>query len=195
MLLAVVLAISACALPEAQVPRYVPEEGDVLFQSLPRAPLVDAIEGATRSKWSHCGLVVRDGEGWGVLEAIGPVKVTPFADWVAQARDGRFAAYRWRERPPGRVAAIIAAARTYLGRPYDVHYAMDDERIYCSELVEKAFATATGRPLGKRTRLGELNWQPYKALIREIEGGNLPLEREIVSPRALTESPELAKVD
>jgi hypothetical protein len=40
-----------------------------------------------------------------------------------------------------------------------------------------------------------MNWRPFEALIRELEGGDLPLERKIVSPRALTESPELTKVD
>jgi len=43
--------------------RYRPVEGDLLFQSLPHCPLVDAIENATQSSYSHCGMVVRtDGD-------------------------------------------------------------------------------------------------------------------------------------
>jgi len=168
--------------------------GDILFQSLPRGPLVDAIEGVTRSPWSHCGIIVRDGDNWAVLEAIGPVKVTPLTSWIRQARDDRFVAYRIRERSDDLVEQLIAAARTFLGRPYDIRYELDDEKIYCSELVQKAFAKVTGRELGQPRRLGDMNWRPFEAFIRQVEGGALPLDREIVSPQALTESSELTKV-
>lgn len=188
--------VAACLLVavSSRAAEYEPEEGDIVFQSMPRVPLVDAIEGVTGSPWSHCGIVLRAEAGWAVLEAVGPVKITPFASWVTQARDDRFVAYRLVERPQDRIAAFIAAARTYLGRPYDIRYEMDDAKIYCSELVQKAFKHATGRALGKPRRLGEMNWKPYEAFIRQLEGGDLPLDREIVSPQALTESPELAQV-
>jgi hypothetical protein len=192
-----VLAIAICAVActeELAAASYSPEEGDLVFQSAPHAPLVDAIEGATESRWSHCGIVVREGDGWAVIEAGNVVRVTPFAAWVRQARDDEFAAYRLRERPEARIAAFIEAAKRFLGRPYDARYRMDDEKIYCSELVEKAFRAATGRPLGKPQRLGDMRWKPYETLIRDLEGGGLPLDREIVSPRALTESPEVTKV-
>ena len=39
--------------------RYMPRDGDVVFQSLPHNPLVNAIEGATNSRFSHCGIVAR----------------------------------------------------------------------------------------------------------------------------------------
>ena len=191
-LLAILLAVGWGAAESA--PPYAAEEGDIVFQSLPHAPLVDAIEGVTQSPWSHCGIVVRDGDDWAVLEAVGPVMVTSFKSWVKHSRDGRFAAYRLKDRPENLVARMIAAARSFLGRPYDIHYRMDDEAIYCSELVQKAFMQATGRPLGRARRLGDMNWQPFEAFIREIEGGALPLDREIISPQALTESPEVAKV-
>lgn len=190
----VVLALAAGALRAGVPADYAIAEGDIVFQSLPHSPLVDAIEGATHSPWSHCGIVVRRGDGWAVLEAIGPVKFTPFDDWVAQSRDDRFVAYRLREPDTKVVAAMIAAAATFLGRPYDIRYQMDDEKIYCSELVAKAFNRATGRPLGEPRRLGDLDWKPHEALIRQIEGGGLPLDREMITPQALTESPELAKV-
>ena len=92
--------------------------------------------------------------------------------------------------PPG---TFLSAARYYLGRPYDKHYDFDDERIYCSELVFKAVRTATGVSLGKVQRLGDLNWQPHEAFIRSIEG-YVPKDREMITPRALSEAPELTQV-
>ncbi len=92
------------------------------------------------------------------------------------------------------VPAIIAAAERYEGRPYDIHYDLDDEKIYCSELLFKAVCDATGKKLGRIRRLGELNWRPYEGVIRSIENGGLPLEREMITPRDFSEAPELREV-
>ena len=71
---------------------------------------------------------------------------------------------------------------------------MDDEKIYCSELLYKAVRDATGKELGKSRKLGELNWQPYEKVIRHIENGSLPLDREMITPRDFSEAPELREV-
>jgi len=81
-----------------------------------------------------------------------------------------------------------------LGRPYDARYRWDDELVYCSELVAKAFEQASGRQLGKRVRLGELNWQPFQRTIERIEGGPVPLDREMLTPRDLAAAEELREV-
>jgi uncharacterized protein YycO len=190
------LAPSGCQVKTkgAAVAGYAPQDGDFLFQSLPRNPLIVAIEGSTGSPFSHCGIVVqRDGK-WMVLEAIGPVRETPLSAWIAQGRDNAYVAYRLKEPLHGKVPAIIAAAEQYKGRPYDIHYEMDDAKIYCSELLWKATRDATGVKLGKIQKLGELNWKPHEAVMREIENGGLPLEREMITPRAVTEDPRLAEV-
>ena len=93
-----------------------------------------------------------------------------------------------------KIPAIIAAAEKYKGRPYDIHYDMDDEKIYCSELLYKAVRDATGRRLGKIRKLSELNWRPHEQVIRQIENGGLPLDREMITPRDFSEAPELREV-
>ncbi len=176
------------------VPReYAVQEGDLLFQPLPHGALVDAIEGVSFSIYSHCGIVERKDGAWYVLEAIGPVKETPLDDWIRRGRGGYFDAFRLKPELQPQIPAILAAARTYLGRPYDKHYAFDDERIYCSELLFKAAKTATGVALGKVQRLGELNWEPHEAFIRSIEG-YVPKDREMITPQALSEAKELTLV-
>ncbi|MBI1852820.1 MAG: hypothetical protein HYR85_20965 [Planctomycetes bacterium] len=72
-------------------------------------------------------------------------------------------------------------------------YSMDDDAIYCSELVFKAFKNATGEPLGATQRLSALDWPPFVALIRRLEG-TVPLDREMITPRALSEAPQLREV-
>ena len=53
---------------------------------------------------------------------------------------------------------------------------------------------AFGIELGQPQRLGDLKWQPYEELIRRIEGGDLPLDRPMITPVQLTRSPVLARV-
>ncbi|MDR0535076.1 MAG: hypothetical protein LBG65_01765 [Puniceicoccales bacterium] len=174
--------------------RYMPAEGDILFQSMPRDKFVEAVESATKSPWSHCGIVVRSGDGWSVLEALGTVHETPLEEWVARGRGGRFSAGRLKAPLSEKIPQIVKEARRFLGRPYDMQFRMDDEYLYCSELVFKAVRNATGVSLAKTDTLGVLNWKPNEAFIRSVAGGELPLEREIITPKALFESPMLERV-
>jgi hypothetical protein len=180
--------------PARVVADYEPKDGDFLFQSLPHNPLIDAIEGASESPFSHCGIVVnRDGK-WKVIEAIGPVKETHLPVWIAQGRNGAYVAYRLRAPLAEKVSDIIAAAERYRGRPYDLRYDLDDAKIYCSELIWKATRDAAGVTLGKIQALGDLRWQPHENVIRTLENGGLPLERKMITPRSLTEDPRLSEV-
>ena len=70
------------------------QEGDLVFQSLPRGPLVDAIEGVTRSEWSHCGVLMKRSGSWYVVEALGEVRWTPYAEWIVRGRGSRVEVYR-----------------------------------------------------------------------------------------------------
>jgi hypothetical protein len=180
--------------------KYEPEPGDFVFQSLSHNPLIDAIEGSSGSPFSHCGIVKKrdvekaQGDKWMVIEAIGPVKETQLAHWIAQGRGSAYVVFRLRDPLANKIPAILAAAEKYEGRPYDIHYDMDDEKIYCSELLYKAVRDATGKELGKSRKLGELNWQPHEKVIRHIENGSLPLDREMITPRDFSEAPELREV-
>ncbi|MEN9361288.1 MAG: hypothetical protein RL095_2823 [Verrucomicrobiota bacterium] len=179
--------------PQAQKNVYEPAEGDVLFQKIGDAPLPQAIRIATLSEFSHCGLVLQGKEGdWKVIEAIGPVQETPFEEWIARDQ-GRFTACRLQSDRRASIAAWIASARKYLGRPYDIHYSLDDEHIYCSELVWKAWRDATGEELGRLQKLGELNWRPATPVILAIEG-RLPLERQMITPVEISRAPELQRI-
>ncbi|MBL8843662.1 MAG: peptidase [Planctomycetes bacterium] len=198
-LAAVLLAAAAVALAlhagaTGSFAGYEPRDGDVLFQSLPRSPLVDAIEGVTESPLSHCGIVARGGEEWLVIEAFGTVRATPLSTWIARGRGGWFAAHRWRDEAAARVAAFVAAARERLGEPYDFAFELENGSLYCSELVRGAARTAFGRDVGRIERLGELRWQPFAEFLREQAGGSLPLERQLVTPRSLAEAAELPRV-
>lgn len=81
-----------------------------------------------------------------------------------------------------------------MGRPHDYQYDMDDGKIYCSEVLHKAMLDATGIRLGRLQKRGPLKWQPYKQTIEADEEGPVPLQREIITPRGLSEAAQLDKI-
>jgi len=173
---------------------YRPQEGDIVFQSLPQSPLVNAIEGATGSPYSHCGLVVRERGRWFVYEANGDVHRTPLARWFYSSRNYCFAAYRLDDPHQQHIPKMVEYVRACVGLPYDIQYELDDQKIYCSELVSKAYRHSTGQYLGKLVTLGELDWRPYRQLIEQINRGPVPVDRQMITPRDLAAAEQLRLV-
>jgi len=182
-------------LPVWRYHAYRPQEGDIVFQSLPRASkLVRLIEGVTESPLSHCGVVVnRDGK-WFVNEAIWDVHDTALLDWVRRGRGARFCVFRVKPDHRRHLPQFIAALQKYQGLRYDYDFELDDGKLYCSELVYKAFRDASGIELGRLMKLGELNWKPHADGLREYHGRDVPLDRVMITPRHLSEAEQLEKV-
>lgn len=173
---------------------YQPKSGDIIFQSLPKNELVDLIEGVTQSSYSHCGVVVDQNGDWVVIQALGSVKYTPLSSWLSQGWMGRFAVYRLRQEFTHTIPVFIEELESFLDLPYDLRYEMGDNAIYCSELVYKAYLNATGTKLGDLVELGDLNWQPFEDTLRKYDRGNLPLERQMITPVHLSNASQLEKV-
>ena len=129
-----------------------------------------------------------------LLEAIGDVHRTPLAEWVARGRERAFQAVAIDGADAACIASFITAAEAYLGLPYDGRYRLEKDAIYCSELIHHAWVDAGNRPLAEAVRLEQLAWRPHEALIRRIEGGALPLERELITPVALARSAQVRVV-
>lgn len=189
---------SNCGRAVAGKVSYSPREGDVLFQSLPDPPgldIIDAIEGSTESPYSHCGVVVKKGDKWFVLEAIPPtVTETSFENWIRRDRSN-FDAYRLKEEYRKNIPSWITAMRKRIGKPYDLRYRMSDEAIYCSELPFDGWKDVTGKEMGEIVRLGDLKWQKYRSVIQKIEGtSEIPVEREMITPRDLAMASQLEPV-
>ncbi|WP_200875628.1 YiiX/YebB-like N1pC/P60 family cysteine hydrolase [Hymenobacter sp. IS2118] len=62
---------------EAATAQIVPQlrDGDLIFHTSQSAQS-RAIQLATHSAWSHCGIVYKQGENWQVFEAVQPVKLS-----------------------------------------------------------------------------------------------------------------------
>jgi hypothetical protein len=160
------LTVLASSLPAR--PQQAPlAEGDLIFQNS-RSTQSAAILSATGSAYTHMGIIVERAGELVVLEAGPTVREVPLAKWIASGIDGAHAVYRKEGLGAAQRAAVIEAARRYLGRPYDIFFDFEGQAIYCSELPFLAFG-AVGIEVGKVQRVSELKLGSAAArkLIRE----------------------------
>ncbi len=197
LLLLLLLLCSACA-------RRLPDEGslrdgDLIFQTS-RSTQSRAIQLATGSQWSHCGILYRHEKRWVVLEAVQPVKITPLEEWIARGEQGRYVVKRLRNAERILTSEVLQAmrreGRAMLGKDYDPTFEWSDERIYCSELIWKLYRRATGLEIGRLERLGDfdLSAPAVKQKLSERYGDHIPLDQTVISPVAIFESELLTTV-
>lgn len=191
LLLLALLALPAAATPPPGLTEVL-REGDIVLQRS-QSDQSAAIAAATGSPWTHVGLVFRRSGEWVVLEAVQPVRYTPLASWARRGHQGQVIAMR--SRAPIDVERLRVAGERFLGRPYDMLFQWGDDRIYCSELVTKAFAEQ-GVEVGRRVPLGELDLTApsVQALLRARAPAGADLREELVPPSSYLDDPGLEKV-
>lgn len=174
------------------------KDGDIIFQSS-TAGQSHAIQLATKSKYSHCGIIYKDGDNFYVYEAIQPVKRTPIKDWIARGDDGHYVIKRLKNDTaltPEARAIMRSEAKKYIGKDYDRYFEWSNDRIYCSELVWKVYKDGAGIEVGKLQELKEfdLSNSVVSSLAKERYGDNIPLNETVISPSAIFNSDLLVTV-
>jgi hypothetical protein len=125
------------------------QDGDLLFRRgkaiTPLSKLASrAIAKISGGPFSHDGLCHWDGDTLFVYDAEQEgIRKVPFAFWMLDTRDGTLAVKRLKEPYRHAIAAAIAYCDDAYQRqvPFDTGLRPDDERLYCSEMIEKAFAS------------------------------------------------------
>ncbi len=191
-LLASLLLLSCTA---ASAEAWEPQVGDLVFHTS-TSRQSEAVRAATRSQWSHVGMVVKDGKSWAVIEAVQPVRVVPLTDFLDRGVDRKYEARRTKTPlSEQQAAALSQAARSFEGRDYDLYFGWDDELIYCSELIWKAYSNGLGIDLSTPRALSDfdLNSPAVAALMKKRWPGGVPAD-VAVSPQDLAESSLLERV-
>jgi len=168
------------------------ETGDLIFQQS-RSSQSLAIQQATRSRYSHMGMIViRDGVAF-VVEAAAKVRYRPLAEWIAQGERGHYVVKRL--RPDMALDAdaqqqLAATAEGFVGKSYDLLFAWSDEDIYCSELVWKIYQRSLNIEIGALQPLREFDLQSplVQDKMRERYGDRIPLDEPVISPAAMFDS-------
>ena len=91
---------------------------------------------------------------------------------------------------------MVQHAEQYLNRPYDIYFSWDNQAIYCSELVWKAYDGALRIQLAPLEKLRQFNLNDpvVQKLMRQRYGTQIPFNENVISPKALYESKLLREV-
>lgn len=139
------------------------KRGDIVFQTSSSDQSL-AILLASRSKYSHMGIVDIEGNGdMVVLEASATARATPLAEWIRRGVGQRVAAYRVNDLSDEQAMNVTSAARQYFGRKYDLSFLDGDDELYCGELVFLAFKNGIGVDLGRYQSVGSLDLDNFAA--------------------------------
>ena len=175
------------------------EDGDIIFQTSLSAQS-KAIQQATNSKYSHCGIIYKNNGKFYVYEAAEIVKLTPLEEWVARGKDGHYVIKRLR------IANQILTFNTLkkmkeegaklLGKSYDSAFDWSDEKIYCSELVWKIYKRGAEVEVGKLQYLRDfdLTGEEVEQKLKERYGDKIPKDEVVISPASIFNSSMLETV-
>ena len=190
-----VLLVCACS-ASAQ---YLPQDGDIIFQTSLSSQSY-AIQAATKSRYSHVGIVYLTQSVPYVYEAIGPVKTTPLDQWIKRGEKGHFVVKRLKNADAVLTEEAIermrSAGAVYEGKPYDLTFEWSDDRIYCSELVWKNYKQALDIELGTLQKMKNFDLSDPKVRfkVRERFGDSIPLEETVISPASIFNSSQLIQI-
>lgn len=169
------------------------QNGDLIFQtSLSRQS--KAIQLATKSKYSHCGLIYKNGNDYFVFEAVQPVKLTSLDKWIAKGQDGKYVIKRLKNADQILTPSVIGKMKQigdqFKGKNYDLIFDWSDDKIYCSELIWKVYQRATGLEIGKLQQLKDfdLSDKVVQAKMKERYGDKIPMDETVISPVAIFDS-------
>ena len=176
------------------------QSGDLVFQGI-NDQQAKAVKAATRSQWSHVGIIfLHQGQPW-VLEAVQPVKTTRLSHFISRNPKSFYAMRLKNARlhiHPKNSRKAERYARLQIGKYYDSHFQCSDDRVYCSEPVWKIYKEAAGIELCKPRALKSYNLHhpAVQALIIKRYGsmGKLPMNEWMVAPSDLAESTLLTEV-
>jgi uncharacterized protein YycO len=175
------------------------QNGDLIFQTS-LSSQSRAIQLATGSKYSHCGIIYKEGDEYYVFEAIQPVKRTPLASWITRGKGGGYVIKRLKNAKEKLTPAVLSKMKeigdSLAGKNYDLTFEWSDDKIYCSELIWKIYHRATGIKIGQLETLRDfdLSHPEVQKIMKQRYGNKIPLNEVVISPKAIFESDELVEV-
>lgn len=174
-------------------------EGDIIFhESI--SEQATAIKLATKSKYTHVGIIFKENNKMFVLEAIQPVKKTKLESFIKTGKNNHFVVKRLKDSENIIDSNSISRMKEYgfkfIGKDYDYTFEWNDNRIYCTELVWKIYKNTLGVEVGKLKTLEsfDLSSEKVKKIMRKRYGNNIPLNEIVISPEDMFSSEVLHTV-
>lgn len=174
------------------------KDGDIIFQTS-QSNQSKAIQVATHSKFSHCGIIVNKSNTIFVLEAIEPVKLTPIDLWIKRGKDKYYVVKRLKTNISINKSAILKMKKigqSFIGKHYDLSFDWSDNKMYCSELIWKIYKNGASIELGKLQQLKDFDLKNslVQQKLKERYGKKIPYNETVISPEAIFNSDKLETI-
>lgn len=168
------------------------KNGDIVFIVNPSGQ-GKAIQLATKSKYTHVGVVLIENGKPMVYHAVEPVSKNTFDEFVSMSADGNCYIRRLKDQnklTPAVLAKMLSEAKSLLGVHYDLGFNWSDEELYCSEFVWKLYNHALGIDIGKLRPLKDfdLSHPVVKDIMKRRYGKEIPYEEKMISPGDMYDS-------
>ncbi|MDP4636700.1 MAG: YiiX family permuted papain-like enzyme [Crocinitomicaceae bacterium] len=173
-------------------------DGDIIFQSSPSRQSA-AIEEATQSPYSHCGIIFYENNVAYVYEAVQPVGKRRLDEWIESGVNAEFVVKRLDtvQLTENKIKALKSYAIEQFGKNYDGKFNWSDKEMYCSELVYKCYWNACQIKLATPRPLREFNIDGpiVRKIMKERYGNDIPYDEPMISPDQLVNSRLLITVN
>jgi len=174
------------------------KSGDIIFIVNP-AGQGKAIQLATKSKYTHVGIVFVENGKIYVYHAVEPVTKSELEDFVAMSADGTYSVKRLKDQSVLTSSVLVQMkneAVQKLGIHYDLGFNWSDEELYCSEYVWKLYEHALKIEIGKLRPLKEfdLTHPKVKYIMEQRYGKDIPYNEKMISPGDMYNSTLLEEI-
>ena len=163
-------------------------EGDIAFRGTNGTLLL-----FTGSFYTHCGILHKENGTWYVYEAHKGVEKTPWKEWKKEQTICKV----MRTRKPltdKQKSKMMQKIRSMKGKRYDQGYFWSDSKMYCSELVWKAY-DAAGIQLSTPRKGSTFFASHFRYAQKEMKKKNPNVMNELmVPPSDLVHSRQLKRV-
>ncbi|WP_185144803.1 YiiX/YebB-like N1pC/P60 family cysteine hydrolase [Elizabethkingia sp. JS20170427COW] len=179
--------------------------GDLLLVPAAASSLSGAIDRVTQTAkethYSHIALLEKDSIGdFFVLHAgsrNGSERLSLADFFKYEAQKGvDISVYRLKSKYQSSIPAAIHEAKKWLGRPYNYSYILSDQKLYCSDFVQRSFAKDSIFTLEPMTFINPQTGKTDKAWEEFYSKQNLeiPEGKPGCNPNGLAASPKVRKV-
>lgn len=180
----------------AQLPQV--KDGDIIFIVNPSGQ-GKAIQLATKSKYTHVGIVFYENGKPMVYHAVEPVSVNSLQDFISMSADGKCEVRRLKDQSEltkDHLSLMLKEAKSLLGIHYDIYFGWSDNELYCSEFVWKLYNRHTSLEIGKPRLLKDfdLSHPAVKEIMKSRYGNNIPYNEKMISPGDMFDSSLLETV-
>ncbi|MGZ3863493.1 MAG: YiiX family permuted papain-like enzyme [Bacteroidia bacterium] len=172
--------------------------GDILFITSSSGQ-GKAIQLATKSKFTHVGVVFVENDKVYVYHAVEPVMKSTLDEFLQFSEDGKYTAKRLKKGlllTDATNEKMRKMAVGLLGKHYDIYFNWKDDEWYCSEFVWKLYERNYHLQIGTLRPLKDfdLSSDVVKTVMKKRYGNNIPYDEKMISPQDMFDSPLLEEV-